>query len=294
MNMDTSFSWKGNRSSIQYWLERTAWKNLKDTSYGVKKEDEEPSEILFEDPLLRQVCLIDLATFVINEKVAVDATSASVRFAPDEEAQKFSATQVLDEARHLEVFTNRIHKLGLDKTQKDTLLSRYTTPEMQKFHDLIYEQVDKQDFLATTIALNVILEGLAAPLYKYEALYWSRLDTGMSELVTGAFRDEVQHIGFGENLVKYYLKSGRIKNSAVTKTIREFRMLIDDVFDSMVHHYINLYQEAANGVMDIVGDIEIFPGHKIYNTSEEDQVKLLLAEVEKEYRKRLSKIGLEY
>jgi len=44
--------------------------------------------------------------------------------------------------------------------------------------------------------MNVILEGLAYPIYRYETKYWSRLDPGLSGLIADAFHDEVQHVNF--------------------------------------------------------------------------------------------------
>lgn len=282
------------RNTVQFWLDRTAWGTLNGTKWGLSPENQKPRDILFTDPLLKQVYLIDLATFIVNEKVSVECVSATLRFAPDEGVQTFMATQVLDEGRHLEVFTKRAMDVGLTEEQKNTLVARYTTPAMKKFHDLIYEQVDKADFLGATIALNVILEGLAAPVYRYETKYWSKLDPGMSELVNLAFQDEVQHIGFGENVARHFIGSGKTSRNKIQTLMADFKKLINEVFDGVVHHYIGLYQEAANEHMDAIGDIEIFPGHKMFDTTEEEQVKLLLKEVEREYTKRLMRIGLEY
>jgi hypothetical protein len=59
-----------------------------------------------------------------------------------------------------------------------------------------------------------------------------------------------------------------------------------------LNHYVGLYQECANQYTELVGDIEIFPGHKLATLSEEDQVRLLLKEIEEVHQARLSRIGL--
>lgn len=284
--------WLGERHTVQFWLTRTAWKNLKNTEYGVRKETAAPNPALWDDPLLRQVYLIDLATFIASERVSVDSVSSSIRFAPDDRCRIYLATQALDEARHYEVFCKRVEALGIDESQREKLVKRYTTPAMRRFHDLIYEQVDKSDFLGSTIALNFILEGMAYPVYRYESKYWSRLDPGLSQLILGAFQDEVQHVGFGEAVVRSALKGDVGARNRVRRLVGDFHVLMREVFHEVISHYIGLYQEAANNYLDIMGDVEIFPGHTIARTSEEDQVRILLSEVETEHGRRVEKLGI--
>jgi hypothetical protein len=65
------------------------------------------------------------------------------------------------------------------------------------------------------------------------------------------------------------------------------------VFESVIDRYIALYQEAANAHLDLMGDIEIFPGRRMAQITEEEQVRTLLAEIQQEHRKRLGQIGIE-
>jgi hypothetical protein len=123
---------------------------------------------VLEAPLLQLVYVIDLSTLIHGEHLSLEAVAHSIGFAPTEECQIFLATQTLDEARHLEVFTRRLSDLGLDRARRETLLARFHTASVQKFHDLVRENLDKRDFLGATIALNVSLEGLAYPVYRYE------------------------------------------------------------------------------------------------------------------------------
>ena len=79
----------------------------------------------------------------------------------------------------------------------------------------------------------------------------------------------------------------------LSRLAAEFHRLMKDVFHGVITHYIGLYQEAANAHMDLMGDLEIFPGRGMATTSEADQVRILLQEVEDEHSKRLARIGLE-
>ncbi len=62
---------------------------------------------------------------------------------------------------------------------------------------------------------------------------------------------------------------------------------VTEAFEQVINHYIGLYQECANQYMDVMGDVEIFPGHKMAQVSEEDQVRLLLEEIRQEHAARI-------
>jgi hypothetical protein len=65
-----------------------------------------------------------------------------------------------------------------------------------------------------------------------------------------------------------------------------------EAFEQIIHHYIGLYQECANQYRDLVGDVEIFKGKTLGELSEEDQTRLLLAEIQTEHRERMARVGL--
>lgn len=286
--------WDERRWSVQSWFERTAWKTLSDTKYGRPLEEQIPNSCLWDDPLLRQIYLLDIATFITAEHVSMLAVAGMVRSAPDESAQIHLSTQVLDEARHYEVFCRRLADFGITPEQRVRLLDQVTSKPMQNFYDLIMEQVDKGDFVAASLAQNITMEGMAYPLYRYEIKYWSRFDPSLSQIIRGAFADEAHHVSFGESIVRAQLEGwGNAKRSQMVVLLRQFQTLMTEVFEQMIKHYIGLYQEAANGHMELIGDLEIFPGHKMKDVTEEDQVRLLLNEIQSEQRNRLKRIGVE-
>jgi hypothetical protein len=284
--------WDNGTFDIQNWLRRTPWHSLKDTVYGCKPNVPPPNPVLWEDPLLMSIYKLDIATFLTAERVSMVNISKMVSIAPDENSQVFLATQALDEARHYEVFCRRLADFGMTPQQRDDLMIKVQTPAMENFYNLINEQVDKQDMVAALLAHNIILEGMAYPVYRYEIKYWSKLDRGLSQIIQGAFADEVHHVGFGEAIIEHNSKPGTASRNKILKLSKEFHSLMKDVFEGVINHYIGLYQEAANNHMDIMGDIEIFPGYKMAGLSEEAQVRMLLQEIQNEHNKRLQRIGL--
>jgi hypothetical protein len=289
---DFKLDWSGGRHSVEYWLKRTAQGSLQDKEWGLPEGVAGLSDRVRDDPLLQMVYTIDLCTFIHGERISLEAVSSAIGFAPSEECAIFLATQALDEARHLEVFTQRLYGIGLDREKKNSLVERFNTKGVKRFHDLIREYLDKKDFLASTIAMNVILEGLAYPIYRYETKYWSRLDPGLSALIAGAFHDEVQHVNFGVALVKSLVGKDAGMRIRATALLHEFKNMVDEVFEESRNNYVKIYREAAAKHMDVMADLEIFPGVPLGSVSEEDQVRILQKETQSEFDRRMSSIGI--
>lgn len=288
----TTGAWDNGTFGVQTWLERTPWRTLRDSTYGAREDVPPPSELLWEDPLLNQIYKLDIATFLTAEKISVDGISKLVSVAPDEASRIFMATQALDEARHFEVFSRRLADFGVLPAERQSLMQRVTTKEMRQFYDLIGEQVDRGDYVSALIAHNVILEGMAYPVYRYEIKYWSRLDPGLSQIIQGAFADEVHHVSYGEAYVRELLKGDLALRNRVDALLKDFERLMTGVFEAVIHHYIGLYQAAADAHMGLMGDIAIFPGRRIADMTEEEQVRTLLAEIRQEHTNRLATLGI--
>lgn len=284
--------WDASRFGIQSWLERTAWRSLSDTTYGCSG-DPMPHAVVFDDELINQIYKLDIATFLTAEQLSVEGISKLVSAAPDEASMAFLATQTLDEARHFEVFCRRLADVGVAPDERRALVERVQSREMRTFYDLIREQVDRRDYIAALVAHNIVLEGMAYPVYRYEIRYWSVLDPALSQIIQGAFADEVQHVTFGMAYLRDAMRGSTALRNRVTTLARDCNVLMTSVFESVIDRYIALYQEAANAHLDLMGDIEIFPGRRIAQTGEEEQVRLLLAEIQQEHRKRLGQIGIE-
>lgn len=287
----TNRGWDGSTFDIQAWLERAPWRTLRDTKYGYEASlDVHPA--VWEDPLINEIYKLDIATFLTAEEVSVSGISKLVSQAPDEASTVFLATQTLDEARHFEIFCRRLADFNVSPEERQSLVSRVMTKEMTAFYDLIREQADKGDYVGALVAHNIVLEGMAYPVYRYEIKYWSKLDPCLSRMIQSAFADEVRHVGFGEAFISNEIKLSPSVRNRVRTLAKDCNQLMTAMFEAVIHKYIGLYQEAANAHMDLMGDIQIFPGVKMADVSEEDQVRYLLAEIQNEYSRRFAHIGL--
>jgi len=191
------------------------------------------------------------------------------------------------------VFCRRMADFGVRPEQRERLVKRYTTPALRKFYDLLLEQVDKRDFVAGSLAQNIVMEGMAYPLYRYEIKYWSKVDPSLSKIIRGAFADEAHHVAYGEAMIRDRLS--RLDAPAKAKLgelLGDFSRLMTEAFDQAITHYVGLYQECANQHMALMGDIEIFPGRLMASVSEADQARMILAEIKEEHRARAARLGL--
>ncbi len=284
--------WDPSRFDIQHWLGRAPWRTLKDTEYGIGKEVAPTHFAVIDDKLVNQIYKLDIATFLTAERVSYTGIAKLMQHAPDEASQIFLATQAVDEARHYEVFCQRLAQFGVSPEDRDQMMEDMTTRELRAFYDLIKEQVDRGDFAAAMMAHNIILEGMAYPIYRYESAYWSVFDPSLTQLIRGAFADEVHHVRYGEAIIHRYSKLGDDSRNTMQRLAREFHLLMTSVFESSIRHYIHLYQLVADQYMDVIGGIDIFPGKKMRDVSETEQVHILLGQIQDEHAQRMARIGL--
>ena len=121
--------------SIQYWLESAPQGYLENTEYGHEPGEEEP-KLLYEDPLIHEQAIRTTVQLVVGERCALSASSGLINAAPDEASKRFLATQTLDEARHVEIFTRRLLDLGVKSDELEDVVRERANPNLVKFAEL--------------------------------------------------------------------------------------------------------------------------------------------------------------
>ena len=175
--------------SIQHWLESAPQGYLIDTEYGHRPGEREP-DLVVEDPVLREQALRTTVQLVVGERCALAASSGLVNAAPDEASRRFLATQTLDEARHVEVFTQRLFDLGVKKAELEETVASLVNPHLVKFAETLLEKVDRKDFVAGVVGQNVILEGMA--FHVFEMMHAGNRETNpkFAHTLSGTIADE--------------------------------------------------------------------------------------------------------
>ena len=175
--------------SFQFWFE-TVEGYLADRPFGRSAGTPEPDL----DPDRADRLITTLCNYCVGEAAALDGASSLVRHAPTHNAKIFMATQVADEARHLEVFLRRLRDLGVADPAAE--VARRANPALIDFRGALLDLVMTGDWQAAVFAQNVVLETLEFTVFTHHA---ATTDAATREVLTGVISDERRHSGFGEN-----------------------------------------------------------------------------------------------
>ena len=288
-----------NACSIQNWLESCPQGYLEDTEYGHDAGAKEPGLIL-ENPLLREDTIQTTVQLVVGERAALAASSGLINAAPDHASKRFLATQTLDEARHVEIFTQRLYDLGVKKAELEETIQRYANPNLVKFAEVLLEKVDKGDFIAGVVGQNIVLEGLAFSVFEMLHASTVTMNPKFAQTLSGTIADERRHVGFGENRIGSLIKEHPERRGDIESMQKEmtYHMLATfaDTFKragSAVTEGQRIAQEAARQSGEEITHKE-WHGTDLATADPKELEGVLADTVLKEFKIRLGRIGLEY
>ncbi len=175
--------------SFEFWFQAVDG-YLRDRPYG-HHEGVAPLSL---DPSRREALITTLCNYCVGETAALEGASGMIEFAPNRHAKIFLATQVVDEARHLEVFLHRLSELGVEDPEAE-IVAR-ANPSLVRFKERLLEFVAGKDWDAAVFAQNVVLETMENTAFR---AHESTADPVTAEILDGVIKDERRHLGFGEN-----------------------------------------------------------------------------------------------
>jgi 1,2-phenylacetyl-CoA epoxidase catalytic subunit len=285
--------------SIQRWLEMCPQGYLEDTVFGHEEGASEPEEMLDNEVLLESSIAMTVQ-LVAGERCALAASSGLVNLAPDYPSKHFLATQTLDEARHVEIFTQRLFDLGVAKDDLDSTMDRYTNPNLVKFAEVLLGKVADGDFVAGVVGQNIVLEGMAFTVFELLEATSRGMNPKFADTLTGTIADERRHVGFGENRIGSLIQGHSDKRAEVEAMQKEMSFHMLAAFSDMFADTERTFEEgrkvasemgAANG--DDADPVE-WHGADLRDASVEQIQGVLTETVVNEFKTRLGRIGLEY
>lgn len=280
--------------SIQNWLTSCPQGYLEGTEYGHEPGQAEP-ELIVTDPFMKEQAISLTVQLVAGERCALAASAGLIVCAPDEPSKRFLATQTLDEARHVEIFTQRLFDLGVKKGELEDVVAQHANPNLVKFAETLLEKVGAGDFVAGVVGQNIVLEGMAFSVF--EMLHAS-MQTGnpkFAKTLTGTIADERRHVGFGENRIGSLLEQYPEKKPEIQQMQKE-----------MSHHMLATFAdrfrdgeiaEQRQRAREQLGANETpanWKGVDLAAASPEDLQNTLTNVVLNEFKVRLERLGLEY
>lgn len=276
--------------SIQSWLESCPQGYLEQTEYGHLHDEKEP-EILLENEVLREENIKATVQLVVGERCALSASSGLINAAPDEASKRFLATQTLDEARHVEVFTHRLFDLGVKKNELESVIKQYANPNLVKFAEVLLEKVDKKDFIAGVVGQNIVLEGMAFSVFEMMYAMNEPLNAKFAHTLSGTIADERRHVGFGENRIGSLIKENPGKRPEIERMQKEMSYWMLATFADAFRGNRTIEELERMGVERAHSQ---YQGADLGVLSPEQMEHVLADTVLAEFKTRLGRIGIEY
>jgi len=279
--------------SIQQWLESAPQGYLEGTEYGHAPGAREP-EFILEDSLLREQALRTTVQLLVGERCALAASSGLINSAPDEASKRFLATQTLDEARHVEVFTRRLMDLGVKSRELEDVVRRYANPNLVRFAELLLEKVDARDFVAGVVGQNVILEGMAFSVFEMMATANREANPKFASTLAGTIADERRHVGFGENCIGGLVRQHAEKKAEIEKMQEEMSYYMLATFADQLRG-ADAQEEFARARENSASDEGAEWQGVNLATADPAQLEGALSEtILASFKLRLERIGLDY
>jgi rubrerythrin len=233
---------------------------------------------------------------VVGERCALAASSGLINAAPDEASKRYLATQTLDEARHVEVFTQRLYDLGVKKTELEDVLRQRANPNLVKFAEILLEKVDKKDFVAGVVGQNIVLEGMAFTVFEMMYAGNDGVNPKFAHTLAGTIADERRHVGFGENRIGSLIRENPERKPEIERMQRDMSYWMLATFADSFRN--QPAREELRTLRENVGGYGApkakWHGADLGNLEPEEMERLLANTVLKEFKIRLGRIGLEY
>lgn len=276
--------------SIQNWLESCPQGYLENTEFGHAPGEGEPA-LLLENEVLRADAIRTTVQLVVGERCALAASSGLINAAPDEGSKRFLATQTLDEARHVEIFTKRLHDLGVRKSELEGVIETHANGNLVKFAEILLEKVDKKDFVAGVVGQNIVLEGMAFSVFEMLRAVSQELNPKFAHILTGTIADERRHVGFGENRIGSLIKDFPERKSDIERMQKEMSYYMLATFADGFRN--NQAVSEFERIVPERGSAQ-WQGVDLAHRTPEELEQVLADTVLKEFKIRLERIGIEY
>ena len=141
--------------------------------------------------LRRELQSNSISQFMHGEQGALIATAKIVATVPDMNAKFYAATQVMDEARHVEAYKRLLHeKFGV------------AYPINKALQTLLEQTLSDRRWDMTYLGMQVLIEGLA--LAAFQSIRDKAGNTLASAVNAYVMQDEARHVSFGRLALREY------------------------------------------------------------------------------------------
>ncbi|MEM3086467.1 MAG: ferritin-like domain-containing protein [Halobacteria archaeon] len=124
-----------------------------------------------------------LSQFLHGEQGALLVCGQLVHMVPDMDAKLYAASQVFDEARHVEVYARYLKTIG------------GVTPINKALAEILGEIANETHFEEKLIGMQILVEGLA--LRAFHGIREATCDPLLKQILAYTIKDEARHVAYG-------------------------------------------------------------------------------------------------
>ena len=205
--------------------ETSYWKSLK-------------PEVLWE--VTKKTAGFRLSNFLHGEQGALMVAAQLVNAVPHTDAKFYAATQTMDEARHVEVFSKYLNKLGENR------------PIAAPLRTILDRILATDDWMHKLVGMQVVIEGLA--LFSFKEMRQLTEEPLLKELLTYVARDESRHHAYG---VQYIERCVPCLSDDEREELEDFavecaRMLVDFRNAGIFNDVLKVWGEAGIDAQELI------------------------------------------
>jgi hypothetical protein len=260
---------------LPYWLTGVAQGTLAGRARtGYAGHETTPQHMRTPGPL-RDALVMELAYRSVAEEQATRVLSYYVANAPTVPDLEFYATQLIDEARHSQIFRDHLVDLGVPSDSLHQTIAEMSADYKRDVLDPILDFAlaavrDEGDFVGGVAVFTIVIEGVLAPAAELSERKWTVLDPAAGAIARGASIDEIRHLSVGSSIVREHLLAHPEYRPRLLDILTRGRRLWDGIPDrKYVLAREELFQQGMHQYADLIRDYEVWPGRRLLDTTPE-------------------------
>ena len=253
-----------------------------------------PPPELTTNEVLRLETIRYTVQLLVGERCSLAAASGLINATAVVPWKVALATQVLDEARHVEILTDRLVALGVARDALEIAVREHAHPDVLGLSELVLRPVQSGDFLAGVLAHGLVLDEILAATYELLLSYTSLLEPGFAAVIEGIVEDEKRHTGFVEQVIESLLARQPERKLELDRMQREIGGLMLNAFDAAFRE--NPMADELRRVLRArnVGPTRTFAGIDPIATDPVEVAAVLAGVITKRMRWRFKQLGIGY
>jgi len=173
----------------------------------------------------------------LGEQAALALCAQLLNMVPEMETRFCLAGQIIDEARHVEVFGRYLERLGVE------------APINRPLEELVYRLLDSDHYGEKIVGMQIFLEGIAVGIF--QRFQTESPDPLMRDILRLVLRDESRHAGFGviyladrfrsatpaerARVERFVAELWRLFRHATASPFGPIDQFLEDTFDDIAH-----------------------------------------------------------